>query len=765
MAEVASAYVSLMPSAKGFGSKLDGQISGDIDKSGKRSGISFGKLFAAGAALGLGAKAFSFLGDSLGEASEAQVVGARTENVIKKMGGAAGISAKQVGDLAGAISAKTGIDDEAIQSGQNLLLTFGNVRNEAGKGNKIFNQASQLMVDMSSAMGTDAKGSAVQLGKALNDPVKGITALSRVGVSFTEQQKEQIAGFVESGDTMKAQKVILGELERQFGGAAETMATPADKAKVAFGNLQEQIGTVVLPIVEKLSDYFTTKIAPAVSRFIDEVKTGEGVGGRFADAFKKVADNLDTIVPVLATLVTGVAAYRAAALLSGAASAVMAAGTTGAAGATWSLNAALRANPIGIVVTALTLLAAGLVIAYKKSDTFRSIVDGALRVVGETGKWLWNNALKPAFEKMKDGFEAVGEAGTWLWNNALQPAFKFIVGGLASILDMWASMLSTLAKVPGFGWAEKAADAMANAADKARDVADGIKKIPPSKTVNITVAYKYTGLKSPTRGRDDEFGINPRGKASNGPKRAFNQVLKGYGETGENLMERIAKGIKLAKPKAVAAAQDAFDSLKSKMESKRDEIQSTVDGLKDIFEGIRSTVSEAFAGNLFDVGATAAKDAVTEMIGGKKVVTEAAVAARSVGQNFIDNLMGKKAQLTGLLASFNVLKGWGIDPKFLTQLFSSGNGALITELAGMGQAGAVDTANLFGEVTSLGSQLGSAVANNDPVAAEMVTANATLVEIRDALSYLSSDIGKELNQAGAKAQRNKKNRGKKGRGK
>lgn len=741
MAEVASAYVSLMPSAKGFGSKLDGQISGDIDKSGKKAGIGFGKLFAAGAALGLGAKAFSFLGDSLAEATDAQVIGARTENVIKKMGNAAGISAKQVGDLAGAISAKTGIDDEAIQSGQNLLLTFGNVRNEAGKGNKIFSQASKLMVDMSAAMGTDAKGSAIQLGKALNDPIKGITALSRVGVSFTEGQKEQIKALVETGNTMGAQKVILGELERQFGGAAAAMTTPAEKAKVAWGNFQEQIGTALLPVVEKVSNYFTTKIVPALSDFVTGMQEGTGAGGRLVDVFQKIGSNLGTIVPVLGTVVAGMAAYRVASLAAAAAAAIQAAGTTAATGATWSLNAALRANPIGIVITALTVLAAGLVVAYKKSDTFRDVVDKAFSGVKKAAD-VMGAGIKVVMSAMEKGFEAVGKAGTWLWNNALQPAFKFIVSGIASILGLWASMLSTLAKVPGFGWAEKAATAMANAAGKAEAMAAGIKKIPTTKTVNITVAYKYTGLKSPTRGRDDEFGLNPRGKASNGPQRAFNNVLKGYGETGKNLMERIAKGIKIAKPKAVAAAQDAYDALKSKMESKRDDIASEVDRLKDVFAGIRDSVMSAFAGNLFDVKATD--------------------DGKSASQNFIDGLMGKKAELSGLLASFNTLKGWGVAPGFLTQLFASGNGALITELAGMGQEGALSTASLFGEVTNLSSQLGTAVASNDAVATELATANTTLVEIRDALSYLGGDIGKELNQAASKAQRTKKNQGKKG---
>src|SRR5690349_20326131 len=98
------------------------------------------------------------------------------------------------------------------------------------------------------------------------------------------------------------------------------------------------------------------------------------------------------------------------------------------------------------------------------------------------------------------------------------------------------------------------------------------------------------------------------------------------------------------------------------------------------FASIRDSVASTFTGDLFSVSATEAD-------------TEAGTAARTVGQNFIDGLMGKKAELTGLLASFKTLKGWGIDPAFLTQLFSSGNGALITELAGMGKAGAVSTAN------------------------------------------------------------------------
>src|SRR6185503_5795133 len=105
---------------------------------------------------------------------------------------------------------------KVIQGGENLLLTFTNI------GEDVFPSAVKAMNDMAVAMAegdvsaVDLKGSAIQLGKALNDPVKGITALTRVGVTFSDQQKKQIKDFVEQGRVADAQRVILAELEKEF---------------------------------------------------------------------------------------------------------------------------------------------------------------------------------------------------------------------------------------------------------------------------------------------------------------------------------------------------------------------------------------------------------------------------------------------------------------------------------------------------------------------------------------------------------------------
>lgn len=234
------------------GARFATGVSSQKQKVGSAIGGTLKSAFAiaGGAALVGGIKRFTF-----DAAQEARKIGVQTEAVLKSTGGAANVTAEEISNLANRISEYSAIDDEAIQEGQNLLLTFKDIRNESGEGNKIFNEATKILTDMSVAMKTDVSSGAIQLGKALNDPLKGISALSRVGVTFTDDQKKVIEKLVETGDVAGAQKIILEELKTEFGGSARAAGKvdPYGKLNVKLENIGETIGTAVLPALDDLA--------------------------------------------------------------------------------------------------------------------------------------------------------------------------------------------------------------------------------------------------------------------------------------------------------------------------------------------------------------------------------------------------------------------------------------------------------------------------------------------------------------------------------
>lgn len=279
--EIASAFVSLIPSARDFGPKLESEVGGQTKSAGKRLGAGFGKAFAlaggAIAALGIG----SFVKTGVESLARIERINAQTAAVIKSTGGVAGVTAKHIENLAGRLENLTATEAESTQEGANLLATFTNIRNGVGKGNKVFDQATRTLVDMSRAMGSEPRAAAVQLGKALNDPIKGVTALSKVGVSFTEDQKATIKSLVEGGDTMKAQKIILAELKKEFGGSgvafAQTTQGQVELAKHAFGTLQETITSGLLPPLGRVATFSANALNGLAEKWPAIVARAQGV--------------------------------------------------------------------------------------------------------------------------------------------------------------------------------------------------------------------------------------------------------------------------------------------------------------------------------------------------------------------------------------------------------------------------------------------------------------------------------------------------------
>lgn len=188
--------------------------------------------------------------DFIDEANQAATVQAKVDAVIKSTGGAAGITSEEVNKLADSMQQVTIHDDDAVKSAAALLLTFTNIKDN------VFPQATETVLNMSDALGQDLKESSIQVGKALNDPIQGVTALRRVGVQLNDQQEASVKKFVAQNNIAGAQKVILAELEKEFGGVSRAIAaTPEGQYKQLgndIGDLKKEVGALLNEVIRPL---------------------------------------------------------------------------------------------------------------------------------------------------------------------------------------------------------------------------------------------------------------------------------------------------------------------------------------------------------------------------------------------------------------------------------------------------------------------------------------------------------------------------------
>jgi hypothetical protein len=173
-------------------------------------------------------------------AEEAEQASARVDAVVRATGYAAGLTKAELDGLADSLAAATRFDDEELRNGIAVLLSFRNISEDS------FARALTLSTDLAELMQTDFKSAVLQLGKALQEPETGITALTRAGVTFSDAQKEVIKQMIETGDRAGAMKLILDELEKQVGGTAERINSGLTRATFeaskAWGELMEALG-------------------------------------------------------------------------------------------------------------------------------------------------------------------------------------------------------------------------------------------------------------------------------------------------------------------------------------------------------------------------------------------------------------------------------------------------------------------------------------------------------------------------------------------
>jgi hypothetical protein len=365
---------------------------------------SLGSNFAAlGVAL---AGAGALIAKNVQSLARIESINAQTAQTIKTMGNAANISATQVEALAGRLEALTATEAETIQQGANLLLTFRNISNQAGAGNDIFNRTTAIMVDMGRALGEDAASSAIRLGKALNDPIRGLTALRKVGVGFTAEQEAQIKTMQNSGDIMGAQKVILAELQAQFGGSgaayAKTFSGQLELMGHELGTIGEEATLAVMPALQGMVTELRNLIpviGPQLKAAIESVDW-KALTTSVVGLTTFLIQNAETIAKVVAAIFILNTAFKLMAVASGIVqvaialqtwyTAQLAAGMTFASVAAGVLNVALRLIPFVAVASAIALVVVGVIELGDESKKNTPYVDnygGAIRKSGNDALW------------------------------------------------------------------------------------------------------------------------------------------------------------------------------------------------------------------------------------------------------------------------------------------------------------------------------------------------------------------------------------------
>ena len=280
--EASKVFDQVKDDAKGFGAGMSGAL--DAAK---------GSSFALMGAVTAGAAAVGAFGvSSVNAYTEAQDAVAQLEAVLKSTGGAAGLTSQDLQEQATALQAVTKFSDEAVMATQSMLLTFTEIKGPVLQG------ATSAALDMAQALGMDGAQAAMQLGKALNDPTNGMTKLQRVGVTFTDAQKDAAAAMVKTGDVAGAQNLILKELNKEFGGSAvaagKTFSGQMAILKNQFGDLQEAVGKAILEGLQPLMDAF--------GGVIDSINEAGGILPYITTIFK---ENQGTIAAVAGAIMVG----------------------------------------------------------------------------------------------------------------------------------------------------------------------------------------------------------------------------------------------------------------------------------------------------------------------------------------------------------------------------------------------------------------------------------------------------------------------------
>ena len=329
----------------------------------------------------------------------------RLETTIMNVKGATLEGVAAIKNYAAELQGVTTVGDEVTIQGASQLATF-QLQTDTIK--TLLPSLQDLAV---AQYGTAVSGDQMQqmanlMGKVMSG---NVSSLSRYGVVMNDTQKK----ILKTGSESQKAAMLVEVLGQNFGGLAQAMVnTPAGRVqqlKNAWSDMQEVIGAKLYPIITNVLTYLTDKIPsiqsaiggavnsviPILSTVWEGIKQGAKTAG---DMISLVKDNWSWLAPVIGGVVGAIAAYKTAVAI--------------ATGVQWAMNAAMTANPVGIIVVAIGALIGGLVVLYNKCEGFRNVVNAAFGAISTAAKYVWENikivwsAVSPFFTKIWEGIKA-----------------------------------------------------------------------------------------------------------------------------------------------------------------------------------------------------------------------------------------------------------------------------------------------------------------------------------------------------------------------
>jgi len=305
--------------------------------------------------------------DSLEKANKLVAQGLKTTHDVS------GETAANIRKMSEAMAKKTAVDKAQIQSADALLLRFTNVRDVAGTNNDIFKRATQAALDVSAAMGRSLTPTVIQLGKALQDPGAKMTSLARMGITFTKTQVDMVKHLQSTGHVLDAQKYILDQLAKRYGGSAaaasHTFKGSIDRLKNSFRDMSAEMIQSATPAITRITD----RMSNWLSKTSNQKKVMHDLNSVLSTAghvLKTVWGWIDKLQGIMGgwkntiTILAGAwAGYTLGVKAAGLASTIMGAETeTAIAG----IKGALISTGIGALFVGLGIAAAEIITHWKK---------------------------------------------------------------------------------------------------------------------------------------------------------------------------------------------------------------------------------------------------------------------------------------------------------------------------------------------------------------------------------------------------------------